>query len=283
MSRRQVQIHNNPTLFPKATYSGSKVANLDIVNGARIVFTMYVSAIDPGAQVNISVKDSFSQAMPPSEVLSWGTDIVGHTKRVLSDFHNLMDVELSVTGGSAEVILGMSVYDNALQTRIDIENAEIDVDLNHKIQPNGTHDSVRVGDGVEELAVNPDGSINVNIVDSVIIPEVVVPTFASITGVLKDVVTTIVSYTAPIGKKTFLQMVEYGGGNTGKFWVEINNVAQRTGRTYFGGQLKDVFDYDAYSENGLELTPGDIVKLQVEHYRPASGDFEGYIQALEIG
>ena len=282
--RLPVQIHNSPVLFKKQTYSpGVQTSQLRIASGARLVFTLYIFSADPGASASVRVKTTYSQDMPPCEVLSFGSNQAGqHVKRILTDFHQFVDVELEITGGNVECILGMTCFDNALSTRI--ENAEISADLNHILQPNGTYDSVRVGDGEYELDVLPDGSIKVNIVDTSVVPEEVKGITNAITGVLKDVPTLLNTYTAPAGKKSYLQMIECSGGNIAKYWVEINGTTQRTRRTYFGGDLNTVFDYDAYSENGFELQPGDVVTVRVEHFRPTfTGEFESFIQALEIG
>lgn len=283
IERKKVQIYNNPTIFPRKVYSGKTVEHLQMINGARIVFTLFVFGMDEGAIVRAKVKDSFSVDLPTSEALSFETGSIGPVKRVLTDFHNLIDVEIEVIGGNAELIFGLGLYDNALQTRMEIENAEISVDLNAELQPNGTYDSVRIGDDQDELAINPDGSINVNIVNTSPLPEIVRTQLNEVSGVLKDVETLIGTFLAKTGIKSYLQKIEYGGSNIGKFWVNINNEKIKVGRTYFGGQLKDEFSFSAYSENGLELEEGDQVKIYVEHYRPFSGDFEACFQVLEIG
>ena len=44
------------------------------------------------------------------------------------------------------------------------------------------------------------------------------------------------------------------------------------------------FIFGGFSEGGIELTAGDIVRIRVEHNRIACpGEFEGKIQTLEIG
>lgn len=283
IERKKVQIYNNPTIFTRKIYSGKTIEHLQMVNGARIIFTLFVFGMDEGVTVKVKVKDSFSVDLPTSEALSFETGSIGPVKRVLTDFHNLIDVEIEVIGGNAELIFGLGLYDNALQTRMEIENAEISVDLNAELQPNGTYDSVRIGDDQDELAINPDGSINVNIVNTSPNPEIVRTELSEISGVAKDIPSLIGTFTARIGFKTYLQMIEYGGSNIAKFWVKINNDKKRVGRTYFGGALVGAFDFYAYSENGLELNVGDQVKIYVEHYRPSLAEFEASFQVLEIG
>lgn len=279
--RRKVQVHNNIAVFTKDVYNGTTQANLTIQNGARLVFTAYIFAIDAATTVNVKVGTSFSESMPFCNVLNLQGTAVGHIKGVLSDFHGFLDVDLEVIGGNAEVIVGMSVYDNALTTRI--ENAEIAVDLNHILQPNGAYDSVRVGDGVEELSINPDGSINVNIVNTSVTPEAVKNIFNKITSIADNIRTSIVSHTAAIGKQTYLQRINVNGNNTACYEVEIGGSIIDEGCTYFGGPLREQFDFDGYSENGLIISPGTKVEVFVEHCRDEVGDFSSRIQILEIG
>lgn len=274
MERQNVQIHNSPTLFHKSVYSGLHTAHLNIRNGARIVFTMHVFQKDVGAVIRVRVKDSFSVAMPFNEVLSWTDNGIGPTSESLFDFHQLINVELEVTGGSAEVILGMSLYDNAFETV---------VDLNAQAQPDGQYDSVRIGDGVDELAVNPDGSLNVNLVNTSVTPKVVKPVFNKITGVVQDIKTSIVSHTAIIGKKTYLQFVSMSGTNTAEYSLEINGAQVDERRTAFGSSLSEKFEFQAFNENGIEIAQGQKIEVFVKHYRPEIGDFTSRIQILEIG
>jgi len=279
--RSKVQIHNSKTIFPRKIYSSLETKYLDIKNGARIVFTMYVYSIDPGATVTAKVKTSFSEEMPFCEVLTLSSDSVKHVKGVLSDFHNFIDIDLEVVGGNAEVILGINVFDNALTTRI--ENAEISVDLNHDLQPNGEYDSVRVGDGTDELEINPDGSINVNIVNTLVTPEVVKPIFNKITNLVDSIRTSVVSHTAAIGKETYLQFISVSGNNIADYELEINGSVIDERNTYFGGPLSEQFDFASYSESGMLITPGEKIEVFVTHYRTEVGDFTSRIQILEIG
>lgn len=283
MSRSQVQLHNSPTLFKRQVYSpGLYERALSIVSGARLVFTIYCFAADPGAVATVRVKTKFSESMPANEVLTFQISSSGeYVKRILTDFHHFLDVDLEITGGDIEIILGMTVFDNALSTRI--ENAEISADLNHTIQPNGKYDSVRVGDGAHELDILPDGSIKANIVQTSVEPEEVKGVSNRITGLAQGTPTLLGTYTAPPAKKSYLQLIEVSGENIADYWVEIDGVRQRTRRTYFSGPLNTVFDYQAFAENGFEFQPGEKVDVKVEHDRPDAATFDSYIQVLEIG
>ena len=76
-------------------------------------------------------------------------------------------------------------------------NAELEVQLSHKDNyPNSgdVADSVRIGDGIDELAVNPDGSINVELILAT------TPTIVNLNVVAAD---TEYSYALPVGTKHF--------------------------------------------------------------------------------
>lgn len=63
--------------------------------------------------------------------------------------------------------------DNPLPVDATVSVGDVNVQLTHKDNdPNvgDTHDSIRIGDGVETVGVNPDGSINTKSVDPDIVP-----------------------------------------------------------------------------------------------------------------
>ena len=113
--------------------------------------------------------------------------------------------------------------------------------------------------------------------------ETLVNTFNEISSVIKDTLTTIVTYTAPVGKVSFLQYATAGGDNIATYQVEINGTVESKRRTYFGAPLTTDFQFYSTAEAGIELSVGDVVRIRVEHGRPTVGDFEGNIQILEIG
>lgn len=163
-------------------------------------------------------------------------------------------------------------------------NAEIEVQLSHidNFPDTGdVADSVRVGDGVEIMQINPDGSINANIIPSSSAVKIV-NTYNSITSVATDTPTTVTSYTAPAGKLAIhLIQVDTSGTNTAEYTVKINGAAVSKKRSYFGGALNTEFKYGD-SLYGILLSAGDVVTVEAEHSRGAVGDFESNIQVVEI-
>ncbi|NJO48135.1 MAG: hypothetical protein HC840_00305 [Leptolyngbyaceae cyanobacterium RM2_2_4] len=137
-------------------------------------------------------------------------------------------------------------------------------------------------DDGDELEVNPDGSINVNIINSTG-SNVVKNTYAEASAVPSGVETTIVTYMVPlILTSALLQRVSASGENVGRFQVFVNGVVVDTRRTYYGGDFNTYFEFATSSADGYSLAPGDIVLVKILHDRAFSGSFQARIQALEI-
>ena len=153
------------TLFAELGFSGTKTKIVSVQTGSRLIFTLEVLSIDFGATLTFKANNGYSKDYPLCEILNVPMGSVSVEKRVLTDFHNYFEYEVEVVGGSAEFAIGISVHDNAMTTRI--ENAVIEVDLSHTLGVDGKYDSVRIGDGFDELQIykafgNPsDGSISI--------------------------------------------------------------------------------------------------------------------------
>lgn len=162
-------------------------------------------------------------------------------------------------------------------------NAEIEVQLSHRDNDpdsGDVHDSVRVGDGVDELAINPDGSLNVNITPSNTTARIE-STYGEVSSVPTATPTVLVSYTAPVGKVSFLQKVFVSGENIARYKVKLNGTVIDTKRTYFGASLNEWFDFSDASRGRL-LVVGDVVTVEVEHERPMVADFNARVQSIEV-
>lgn len=125
-------------------------------------------------------------------------------------------------------------------------------------------DSIKIGNGSGQyLAVNPDGSLNVNITNSGLTTKNYVN---EITGVASGITTTIVSYTAIANTK--LLKVDTGGTNIAEYEVFIAGNLAAKKYTYYQN-LNEVFDF----KDGLPVNTGDIIEVKVTHDRPSLGDF----------
>lgn len=98
--------------------------------------------------------------------------------------------------------------------------------------------------------------------------------FNQVTSVASGVLTTILSYTVPVGLTSYMGFIEATGTNIAQFQVSINSTVNAIQRTYFGGELNTSFNYNFGSQNGYVLNAGDTVLVQVIHTRPNVGDFE---------
>lgn len=163
-------------------------------------------------------------------------------------------------------------------------NAEVEVQLSHidNFPDIGDiADSVRVGDGEETLEINPDGSINVNIVGS---DEVgtIINNYNEIIAVPAATPSTIVSYTVPVGKSAVLDKVEYSGSNIGVYEILLNGSPIAKKRTWFNGTLDGEVNFKSSNSSGLPLVANDIISITVTHNRPFVGDFASRIQAVQL-
>lgn len=131
--------------------------------------------------------------------------------------------------------------------------------------------AIQITDGTDNLAINPDGSINVNLAGSATI----VDTYNEVSSVLNSVLTTVVSYTVINAGK--LKQINVSGTNIAEYRVELNSVVIDKRRTYFGSALNTDFTYD----DGLAVAPSDSIVVKVIHNRPSLGDFNGRIQVSE--
>lgn len=140
---------------------------------------------------------------------------------------------------------------------------------------------IKDSDG-DELSVNPDGSINVNIVTAVT-SNVNKNKYGEALAVAAGVETTIVSYTVPLMlNSAILQRISVSGENVGRFRVYVNGVTFDTRRTYYGANFSEYFEFSTSTSDGAVLNPGDIVTVKILHNKPYVGDFEARIQVFEI-
>lgn len=165
----QLRVFETRTIINQDAFTGSLVRPFYVVSGSRMLVTLIVTSIDPATIVDIFADNNFTDDEPYTTAEQLTLNGVGRTSKVISDFHNLFNFRAVVTGGNASFKVGISLFDNAMTTRID--NAVIDVDLHHTLDNNGRFDSVRVGDGTNILSVEPDGSININRVASLELPD----------------------------------------------------------------------------------------------------------------
>lgn len=283
--KKILKLYDQSVIVPQDDYEeGLETFEFSIFTGSRILITVYVKQIDPGASYILTVENSFTvdniTAWDP--ILDFTSNTVGYQKRVLTDFNKFFRFKLEVIGGNVNLAIAASVFDNAMTTRI--ENAEIDVHLDHRDTSTRRHDSIRLGDGQYEAILNPDGSLNVNIVNAPsLTPEKSKNIFNETPAVPNGIETLIVGYTVPALKKSLLQRVEFSGENIGDYTLYLNGEKLSKKNTWYNGPMFGEFVFVGTSEDGPELLAGDIIELKCLHEAEWPGNFSGRIQVIEIG
>lgn len=179
--------------------------------------------------------------------------------------------------------------ENPLPVKLAVGNVEasLDVQLSHQDNypnPGDIHDSVRIGNGTNELTVNEDGSINVRLigVTGEQVNGTVVSYFDEVSGVSAGVETTIISLAVGLGETLHLAKIDAGGENIGLFNVYVNGSLVAKKRTYFQGGYDVVFDFQSEPDRGIKLSAGDVIEVKVTHNRPGSASFEAQVVALRV-
>lgn len=161
---------------------------------------------------------------------------------------------------------------------IETVNANLSVFLTHLNNfpvAGDIFDSIRIGDGVDLLGIEPDGSINVNVLGNV------AGTSKSFFNVVSSVPTatptTIITYTVPVATQADLFRIEVTGTNIATYSLYINSILEGVRRTWFGGNISERFEFLP----ALTYPAGTVIVLKAEHDRPFLGQFEARIQLAE--
>lgn len=269
----QVKQFESRVLISLAAFTGVATQDFTVVSGSRLLCSLIINSIDPGASIQLTLGNTISIEDGYETIQTINGSAVGRFKAVLSDFHNQFLIRATVIGGNATFKVGISLFDNAVTTRI--ENAEINVALD------ASDDSVKIGDGTNYLKINADGAINVS--STPVADERLVNTYLETTAVPSGSETLIATYTVPSGKLAYLYLVEGSGENIALYSVYLNGTRISQKRTYYGSGLNVDFEFAYAFSKGLALNAGDIVSLKTIHNRPTPGDFEGKLLILLKG
>jgi hypothetical protein len=85
------------------------------------------------------------------------------------------------------------------------------------------------------------------------------------------ILTNVISYTIPIAKKFYLNLIQVSGENVASFTIDLNGTTIDKKRTYF-----TEYNMEFYFKS-LKLIAGDILKVKVYHTRPMAADFNAKI------
>lgn len=147
--------------------------------------------------------------------------------------------------------------------------------------PGAIHSSIRISDCINDLKINPDGSINVIVEGPA--PKLlqnITLTYDETAPVPPGFSTVILTYMVPFGDKASLQRIFASGENIGRYDVLVNGTPISTQRTYFGGALNVDFLYNSSNGEGLPLSGGDIVTVKVLQTRPNTAIYEATLEVI---
>lgn len=134
----------------------------------------------------------------------------------------------------------------------------------------------KISDGTDVLAVNSDGSINVNIGTTSSAPGLSV-THNEITSVASGVETTLMTITpSASGLRVF--KIEVSGDTVAHYRVKINDSVIFNKRSWWT-EFNQSFDFQEFT-NGLFLNSGQVVTVTVQHVKPYLASFEATLMAL---
>lgn len=127
--------------------------------------------------------------------------------------------------------------------------------------------------GSNFLAVNPDGSLNVNVVTTSTGTYKVI--YEEIDNLVSGITEVLIDFNPLIA--TRLLSIDVSGTNIATYEILKNSDLINKKRTYFGAELNAGFNFD-----GLILNNGDNLQISVVHNRPDDGDFNATLQYIEI-
>lgn len=205
-----------------------------------------------------------------SDYLGTKLDFEQVIRRVYDEPENRLRVEAEVTAtiGTVEVAIDAASGDNISIASQDGSNSLVvnsDGSINTTITDitlDQATDSIAIGDGTTLVNVNPttgallvelDNKTNTNI-------------FNEITGIVSGITSIINTFTAI--SDTNLLSCDFSGTNIAMYSLYINGILSGKKYTYWGN-FNQRFDF----KDGLILSPGDIVNIEVLHMRPDPGDF----------
>lgn len=134
-------------------------------------------------------------------------------------------------------------------------------------------DNIAINDGTDTLEVNPDGSINVNVISSTQGTYKVI--YGEEDGVVTGVTEVLIDFNPSVNTK--LVEIEVSGTNIATYEVLKNSSVIAKRRTMFGANPNLEFTFD-----GMLLENGDNLQISVVHERPYVGDFNATLKYIEV-
>lgn len=140
--------------------------------------------------------------------------------------------------------------------------------------------SVTISGGGNTATVNPDGSINVNVISATSTVSLVAQNYYSeVSGVSSGVTQTVLSYSVPVGKIQNISSISASGTNIAVFAVYINTVLVAKKRTYFGDSLGVEF---IFGSSGYSVSAGDLIEVKATSTRGIASDYEAELVYADV-
>jgi hypothetical protein len=138
---------------------------------------------------------------------------------------------------------------------------------------------VSIVEGGNTMDVNTDGSINVNIVNSVpaSTPGLVILS-NEITSVASGIETTIITVTAPSDGYR-VQKIEVSGNNIALYRVYVNGGTPILYKRTWWSNFNETFNFETFT-SGLLLTSGQVLTVTCYQTSPFLGTFEATVMTL---
>jgi hypothetical protein len=135
---------------------------------------------------------------------------------------------------------------------------------------------VKITDGTDTLAINPDGSLNVSISGATSTPGLSI-THNEITSVASGVETTVMTVISPLNGMR-VSKIEVSGDTVAHFRVKVDGTTIFNKRSWWTS-FNQTFDFQDFI-NGLQLGAGQIITVTVLHARPFLGSFEATLMSV---
>jgi hypothetical protein len=246
----QASSQSNLTVVIIEVLSSSQIS-VGNSTGSGSSLVVDVSAFGPGNAATISAFQQPQPSIKPNDIMQY---VYEHAPKVaIRTFSvdsygngytqkNPIPVTL-VAGIIPEFVLRITEYDN---------------DPN----PGDIHSSVRVGNGVNDLNVNSDGSINVNVINS--ITGTAVSQYFEVDGVALGGSVTVFTYTVPLGMTLYLDRIDFSSDSVSEFDFSIGgslNKKRRLTWTHFN----DTFEY-TLGGSGYPIATGTVLLLTATNF-----------------
>jgi hypothetical protein len=137
---QRLRLYETSIIIKETGLASTKSSSFQVLTGSRANFALAITRIDPGATVTLIIDNGFSQDVPFKNVYNTPFTTVGNNSTSISDFQNNFNVQVQVTGGTADVALSVAIADNSGSVSmgsVTVDNAGIESRLDTLHTDNG--------------------------------------------------------------------------------------------------------------------------------------------------